>query len=83
MQIFERGIDPNVDDPTIIHAHSEVPQTAEDWPKMAEIDTYRDKVRQRLRKTYERLPNIGKTSRRLARTIAMVYEHEAMHLEVR
>ena len=83
MQIFERGIDPTVDDPPIIHAHSEVPQTAEDWPKMAEIDTYRDKVRQRLRKTYDRLPEIGKTSRRLARTIAMVYEHEAMHLEVR
>jgi hypothetical protein len=42
-QIFERGIDPNVD--TLeCHAHSEVPQT---WPKISEIKEYRSEVRRR------------------------------------
>ena len=81
-QIFERGIDPNVEDPTQIHAHSVVPTKLEDWPKMSDVLEYRSRVQQRLVRTYKLLPEAGKTSRRLARTVTMVYEHQALHLEV-
>jgi L-histidine Nalpha-methyltransferase / hercynylcysteine S-oxide synthase len=73
-EIFERGIDPNVEDPTIVHAHSKVPDV---WPSLSEISEYRDKVRDRLRKVYE----MHKTSKRLARGLFMCYHHESMHLE--
>ncbi|KAJ1654160.1 hypothetical protein IWQ61_005856 [Dispira simplex] len=43
---FQRGIDPDVDDPTQCHPHSEVPLT---WPKLHEIVEYRDRVYQKLR----------------------------------
>ena len=74
-QIFERGIDPDVDDPTQCHSHSEVPDT---WPELREMLDFRDKVRQRLRKVYAS----GKLSdRRVARAVFTGYEHEAMHAE--
>jgi hypothetical protein len=54
----------------------------EDWPSVNEIVEYRNRVRARLVEIYEsRLGNPEKTDRRLARTMAMVYEHEVMHLE--
>jgi uncharacterized SAM-dependent methyltransferase len=81
--IFERGIDPNMDDPTQCHDHSIVPEKEADWPKLHEILGYRDRVRQRMADLYTsgRLDEINKSNRRLARVIAMVYEHEAFHLE--
>ena len=67
--IFERGIDPDVDDPTQCHvslrlsrlvrqaerpqSHSEVPTNESDWPALPEILAFRDRVRQRLRGIYE------------------------------
>jgi len=82
-QIFERGIDPDFDDPTKCHDHSIVPDKEDEWPTLAEILNYRDRVRERLRTAYAsgKLDEEGKHSRRLARTICMVYEHEALHLE--
>jgi hypothetical protein len=82
-QIFERGIDPNMDDPTVCHDHSIVPEKEEDWPKLFEILAYRDRVRNRMTDLYSsgRLDKTNKENRRLARAIAMVYEHEAFHLE--
>lgn len=73
-QIFERGIDPNCDDPTVVHDHSIVPEKDEDWPALSEILDYRDRVRDRLRDVYTsgKLDTEGKRSRRLARAIAMV-----------
>ncbi|KAF8198039.1 DUF323 domain-containing protein [Pholiota molesta] len=40
--IFERGIDPHVDDPDHCHNHSEVPTNDEDWPSLAEVLVFRD-----------------------------------------
>jgi len=81
--MFERGIDPNMEDPSKVHAHSVVPEKMEDWPAVDEIVAYRDRVRARLHKTYaERLlQDPEKIDKRLARTMAVVYEHEVMHLE--
>lgn len=78
--IFERGIDPDVDDPNQIHPHSEVPTRPEDWPSLDEILTFRDNVRQRLRTLYDEAEKRPLT-RREARSIFMAYEHEAMHAE--
>lgn len=73
--IFERGIDPDVQDQTKIgHWHSEVPQTDEDWPKFEEIVEYEERVRERVRKVYEE--HDGKWDRKLARVLMMVFEHE-------
>ena len=41
-EIFDRGIDPDVDDPTQCHAHPEVPDA---WPSLLEVHAYRDCVR--------------------------------------
>ncbi|KAF9274588.1 hypothetical protein BGZ68_000522 [Mortierella alpina] len=75
--IFERGIDPDVDDPTKCHSHSAVPET---WPAIELIIDFRDRVRERL----FRVLNDSVTypmNRRLARVLFMAFEHEAMHLE--
>ncbi|KAG6331966.1 hypothetical protein ID866_7120 [Astraeus odoratus] len=80
--IFERGIDPNVDDPTLCHAHSEVPENDEDWPSLNSIISFGHRVRGRLLKVYDDIA-AGKVplTRRVARVLFMTYEHEAMHLE--
>lgn len=75
--IFERGIDPDVDNPELCHAHSEMP---DEWPPVAEILAYQDRVRARLRGLYadgvaERLP------RPVGQAVWAGFEHEAMHLE--
>lgn len=82
--MFERGIDPNMEDPSKVHAHSVVPTKMEDWPQVEEIVDYRDRVRARLQGIYrDRLDgNEAKDiDRRLVRVLQMVYEHEVMHLE--
>lgn len=81
-EIFERGIDPNVDDPTKVHNHSKVPEKDEDWPRLGEILDFRDRVRARLMRLYDDL-DVGKQpfTRRVARTIVQMLEHEAMHAE--
>ncbi|CAG8451069.1 12395_t:CDS:2 [Ambispora gerdemannii] len=74
--IFERGIDPDVDDPSRCHPHSIVPDK---WPAFDSIIKFRDQVRQRLLKVYD--DHHKNMSRRLARVLWMTFEHEAMHLE--
>lgn len=71
--IFERGIDPDVDNPEQCHDHSEVP---DEWPPVAEIEAFQARVRARLVKLYE-----GKISRDVGRAIWVGFEHEVMHLE--
>ncbi|KAK5955661.1 hypothetical protein OHC33_003302 [Knufia fluminis] len=75
-QIFERGIDPDVDDPTQCHAHSDIP---DEWPALQEILDYQLKVRNRVIQSIQS----GKASsnRKLARGLTLAYEHEGMHLE--
>lgn len=76
-EIFERGIDPDVEDETKInHWHSQVPQTQADWPKFQEIVDYEERVRDRVRRVYEEYE--GKWERKMARVLMMVYEHEML-----
>lgn len=74
--IFERGIDPDVDDPSKCHQHSEVP---DEWPALPDILAYQDRVRARLRGVYERGQQTA--SREVARAIWLAFEHELMHIE--
>jgi len=75
-QIFERGIDPDVDDPTQCHAHSEVP---DEYPALQEILDYQLKVRNRIIQSIA--SGKANSDRKLARGLTLAYEHEAMHLE--
>ncbi|GAA5982534.1 hypothetical protein JCM10908_006688 [Rhodotorula pacifica] len=78
--IFERGIDPCVDDPeTITHWHSEVPKDEKSWPSLQEISAYEASVRDRVRKVYAE--HEGKWTTKLARVLMMTFEHEMMHWE--
>ncbi|OSX56507.1 hypothetical protein POSPLADRAFT_1186655 [Postia placenta MAD-698-R-SB12] len=80
--IFERGIDPIVDDPTQCHPHSEVPQRDEDWPSMHNILTFQYRVRQRIFKLYDDIDSGAVTlTRKIARVLFMTLEHEAFHAE--
>jgi formylglycine-generating enzyme required for sulfatase activity len=74
--IFERGIDPDVDDPSLCHEHSETP---EDWPPAEEIYAYQEIVRTRVKS----LTALGETDKRPAvrKALWLGFEHEAMHLE--
>lgn len=74
-QIFERGIDPDVDNPEQCHAHSEIPDT---WPPLEEMLAYQERVRQRVKDIYDRG---DAATPKGARCLWLGYEHEAMHLE--
>ncbi|KAF5380666.1 hypothetical protein D9757_007044 [Collybiopsis confluens] len=80
--IFERGIDPNVDNPTQCHPHSEVPQNDDDWPSLNSILGFRNRVRARLLKLYDDL-DAGRQAwtRKIGRVLFMTLEHEALHAE--
>ncbi|KAI8896884.1 histidine-specific methyltransferase [Globomyces pollinis-pini] len=73
-EIFERGIDPIMEDPTQIHPHSKAP---DQWPNFEDIYAYRDVVRDRCRKVIKS----SSISKPVARCLTMCYEHEAMHIE--
>lgn len=75
-QIFERGIDPDVDDPEKCHAHSEIPDA---WPPLDEILTHQQKIRERAETLYE--SGAVESNQRVARAMWLGFEHEAMHLE--
>lgn len=74
--IFERGIDPDVDNPELCHAHSEIP---DEWPPVDQILAYQNRVRARVRALYA----IGqdKIPRHVGRAIWVGFEHELMHIE--
>lgn len=74
--IFERGIDPDVDNPEHCHAHSEIP---DEWPQLDDILAYQSRVRARLSSLYDN--GIGNIPRDIARAIWVGFEHEVMHLE--
>lgn len=75
-QIFERGIDPDVDDPEQCHSHSEIPDS---WPPAPEILDFQSRVRIRVQKLYASGQAID--DRSIARAMWLSYEHEIMHLE--
>lgn len=71
--IFERGMDPDIDDPTKCHSHSIIPDK---WPAIEEILEYQTRVRQRIRLLLQK-----PLSKRLQRVLRMGYEHDGMHME--
>jgi ergothioneine biosynthesis protein EgtB len=79
-QIFDRGIDPDVDHPELCHPHPDVPAR---WPDLTDVLAYRDRVREAV---LESLPDVqtrastGVMARR-GRVTQMVIEHELMHQE--
>jgi hypothetical protein len=78
--IFERGIDPDVDNPERCHDHSEIP---DEWPPLADILAYQERVRERLASLYV-AGKSGEESgipRNVGRAIWLGFEHELMHLE--
>ncbi|KAJ7078568.1 DUF323 domain-containing protein [Mycena belliarum] len=80
--IFERGIDPDVDDPTKCHPHSKVPNSDEDWPSLMAILQFQARVRARLMKLYEDIDAGRRTmNRKAGRVLFMTFEHEALHAE--
>ncbi|KAF9268739.1 hypothetical protein L218DRAFT_970017 [Marasmius fiardii PR-910] len=80
--IFERGIDPHVDDPDHCHNHSEVPERDEDWPTLENVFKFRNGVRARLGRLYDDLSGGRRElTRNIARTLVMTHEHEGFHVE--
>ncbi|OJD40368.1 uncharacterized protein BKCO1_1000233 [Diplodia corticola] len=75
-QIFERGVDPDVDNPAQCHSHSEVPES---WPPVKEVLKFQDAVRSRVKGLYD--SGEAESNRRVSRAIWIGYEHEIMHLE--
>ncbi|KAJ1030831.1 hypothetical protein NDA18_002061 [Ustilago nuda] len=80
--IFERGIDPYMDDVTHCNPHSEVPTCEEDWPTLDEILEYQQKVQSRVKQVYQDVARGDLVmNRRLARMLWMTLEHINLHLE--
>ncbi|KAK0620319.1 C-type lectin protein [Immersiella caudata] len=75
-RIFERGIDPDVDNPELCHAHSEIP---DEWPPVDQILAYQNEVRSRVRRIYA--AGQDKISRHVGRAVWVGFEHELMHIE--
>jgi L-histidine Nalpha-methyltransferase / hercynylcysteine S-oxide synthase len=75
-RIFERGIDPDVEDPEKCHAHSEIPDA---WPALDTILKFQDDVRQRTKDLYA--TGAPHKDPKVARAMWIAIEHEAMHLE--
>lgn len=75
-QIFERGIDPDVEDPEQCHSHSEIP---DEWPPLGDILDYQERVRNRARSILK--DSIALKDRCLGEALWIGFEHEAMHLE--
>lgn len=72
-EIFQRGIDPDVDDPSQCHSHSAAPES---WPLLEEILKYGERVRSRTLALYE-----GVLGQGVQRALWTAFEHEGMHLE--
>jgi len=77
--IFSRGIDPDVDSGSC-HAHPEVPQN---WPALAAVLGYRDRVRAAVLDSIEEVCARGADDvmAENGRVFHMVLEHEYMHQE--
>lgn len=74
--IFERGIDPDVDNPEHCHAHSEIP---DQWPALDTILKFQEAVRQRVTDLYK--SGQAYNDNWTGRAIWLGFEHEIMHLE--
>lgn len=68
---FERGIDPDVDDPTKCHDHSELPVS---WPTLEDILGYRETVKNRIIALYNDPKAMN--NRTIMRALWVGFEHE-------
>lgn len=68
---FERGIDPDIDDPTKCHSHSELPEV---WPSLEEILDYRESVKDRISMLYCNTEAL--IDRTIGRALWIGFEHE-------
>ncbi|KAF2799877.1 hypothetical protein K505DRAFT_320917 [Melanomma pulvis-pyrius CBS 109.77] len=75
-QIFERGIDPDVDNPERCHDHSEIP---DEWPPLEDVLKFQTEVREKTEALYASCAT--NTDPRVSRAMWIGFEHEAMHLE--
>jgi hypothetical protein len=75
-KIFERGVDPDVEDPTQCHAHSDIP---EEWPPLESILKFQQTVRGKVEALYK--SGESDSNGRASRALWLGFEHEAMHLE--
>ena len=73
-QIFERGIDPDVENPEMCHSHSEIP---DEYPPLSEILDYQQRVRDRVKAIFR----FEELSPLLGEALFIGFEHEVMHLE--
>jgi len=69
--MFERGIDPDVENPEDCHAHSSTPN---EWPPIEEIFSYQGRLRWRTRSLYE--AEASETDRKIGRALWIGFEHE-------
>ena len=79
-EIFDRGIDPDVDDPSKVHAHPEVP---DQWPALRNVLAYRDRVRAEILASLDEVGDAPATNvmAENGRVLLMALEHEQMHQE--
>ncbi|HEV8227981.1 MAG TPA: SUMF1/EgtB/PvdO family nonheme iron enzyme [Methylomirabilota bacterium] len=79
-ELFSRGIDPDVDDPTHCHAHPDVPDR---WPSLAAVLGYRERVRAAVLESVDAVAERAGTHlmARDERVFTMIIEHELMHQE--
>ncbi|KAF1944312.1 hypothetical protein EJ02DRAFT_420396 [Clathrospora elynae] len=75
-KIFERGVDPDVEDPTQCHAHSEIP---DEWPPLKVILNFQQTVRGKVEALYS--SGEAESNGRVSRALWLGFEHEALHLE--
>lgn len=71
-QLFVRGIDPDVEDPTKCHDH---PAPPPQWPSWNEVQNYKNAVRNHVRTL------VTQQGRKLSREIRLFAEHDLMHIE--
>ena len=81
--IFERGINPVVEDPSKCHDHSEVP---DEWPSIEAVRAYDAKVHDRIRRVFEQIKvrtdgKVDPGMHRLGRQLSVCLEHTIMHAE--
>ena len=78
--LFSRGIDPDVDDPSRCHDHPDVPDR---WPPVREVIQYRDRVRAAVLESVDTALDREPTDPMDAggRIFSMIIEHEEMHQE--
>lgn len=55
--MFERGIDPDVMDPTKIHSHSECPKENSGWPSYEQVKDYAQQCHEKILEAFDQAKN--------------------------